>query len=183
MYPPLINNLEMRDVGAAADGSHDCIVMHDLELFFADVFVPDLGLGVDVAGQELHAFPRGEVVDLDTVFAEPVDASLEGLAFSDDDGAEPELADKAGAVPARSERGDHDEVAVRALAAGVAEGVGLSMGGRVVVLDAAVVSRTEEGAVVAENSGSDGDASFGESLAGLGDGDGKHGVEVHKNRV
>lgn len=122
-------------------------------------------------------------MDLDAVLAEPVNASLEGLALANDDGSESELTNEAGAVPARSERGDHDEATIRALAAGVAEGVGLSMGGGVVVLDAAVVSRTEEHAVVAEDSSSDGDATFGEAEAGFSDGDGEHGVGIHNNKV
>ncbi len=80
-------------------------------------------------------------MDLDAVVAEPVDASLEGLAFADDDGAEAKLADESCAVPAGGEGGDHDQVSIRALTAGVAEGVGLRVSGWVVVLDAAVVSR------------------------------------------
>jgi len=122
-------------------------------------------------------------MDRDAVLAEPMDASLEGLALANDDGSESKLANEAGAVPAGSERGDHDEVTIRALAAGVAEGVSLSMGGGVVVLDAAVVSQTEEDAVVAEDSSSDGDASFGDAEAGFSDGDREHGVGIHKNRV
>ena len=93
------------------------------------------------------------------------------LAFADDDGLEAELADEAGAVPAGGERGDHDEVAVGALAAGAAEGVGFAVDGGVGLLDAAVVAAADEGAVGAEDGGADGDAAFGEAGAGFFEGD------------
>jgi len=151
-----------------------------MSLFLADVFIPDFGMGLDEAGEEIDALARGEVVDLEAVVAEPVDASLEGLAFADDDCLKTKLADKPGAIPAGSERGDHDEVAVGALAAGVAEGVGLTVGRGVVMLHAAIVSRAEEGSIAAEDGGSDGDASFGETGTGFVDGDGEHGVWIKR---
>lgn len=121
-------------------------------------------------------------MDLEAVVPQPVDASVEGPAFADDDGLESELADQAGAVPAGRERGDHNEVAVGALTSGVAEGVSLSVGGWVVVLDAAVVSRAQERAIGAEDRGSDGDASFGETLACFGDSDSEHGFGGERDR-
>ena len=154
-----------------------------MSLFLADVFIPDFGMGLDEAGEEIDALARGEVVDLEAVVAEPVDASLKSLAFADDDGPEAKLTDESRAVPAGGEGGDHDEVAIGALAAGVAEGVGFTVGGGVVVLDAAIVARAEESAIASEDGGPDGDASFGETEAGFRDGDGKHGVGIHKNRV
>ena len=154
------------------------------ELLFADVFIPDLGMSLDIVGKQIDAFLRGEVVDLESVFAKPVDASLEGLAFSDNDTAESELADESGAIPAGCECGDHDEVAVGALASGVAEGIGFSMRGRIVLLNAAVVARSEQGAVGAEDGCADRNPAFGESFSGLVDGHGEHVVRgKHAYRV
>ena len=99
-------------------------------------------------------------------------------AFADDDGLEAELADEAGAIPAGGEGGDHDEVAVGALAAGVAEGVGFAVDGGVGLLDAAVVAAADEGAVGAEDGGADGEAAFGEAGAGFFEGDAEHGGVV-----
>ena len=65
-------------------------------------------------------------------------------AFAGHQGSETKLADQAAAVPARRERGDHDELAIAALAAGVAEGVGFCVGGGVVVLDAAIMAGADE---------------------------------------
>jgi len=100
------------------------------------------------------------------------------LALAHDQGAEAELADEAAAVPAGGEGGDHDEVAVGALAAGVAEGVGFAVDGGVVLLDAAVVATADEGAgwgaVGAEDGGSDGETAFGEAEAGFFEGYGQH---------
>ena len=86
---------------------------------------------------------------MDAEVAEPVLAAGEVDAFADDDGLEAELADEAGAVPAGGEGGDHDEVAVGALAAGVAEGVGFAVEAGVGLLDAAVVAAADEGAASA----------------------------------
>jgi len=157
--------------------------MECARLVFTYVLVPDFGVFADVIGHELDAFRRGEIVNLDAVVAEPVDASLKSLAFADDDGPEAKLTDQSRAVPAGGEGGDHDEVAIGALAAGVAEGVGFTVGRGVAVLDAAIVARAEESAIASEDGGPNGDASFGETEAGFRDGDGKHGVGIHKNRV
>jgi len=96
-------------------------------------------------------------------------------ALAEDEGLEAELADEAAAVPAGGERGDHDEVAVGTLAPGIAEGVGFAVEARVVLLDAAVVAAADEGSVVAEDGGTDGEATFGETDAGFFEGDGEHG--------
>ena len=137
----------------------------------ADVFVPDGGVGGDVVAHHGDAGGVGEVDDVDAEVAEPLFAAGEVLAFADDDGLEAELADEAGAVPAGGERGDHDEVAVGALAAGVAEGVGFAVDAGVGLLDAAVVAAAYEGAVGAEDGGADGEAAFGEAGAGFFEGD------------
>ena len=145
---------------------------------FADVFVPDGGIFLDVGGEEGDAFLGVEVEDFDVEGAEPVDAALEGAGFADDDASESELADEATAIPAGRERSDHGQFFVAALAAGVAEGVGFSVQGWVVILYAAIVAGAEERSVLVEDRGTDGDAAFGESFAGFGDGYGEHGVVV-----
>ena len=99
-------------------------------------------------------------------------------AFPDDDSLETELADEAGAVPAGGERGDHDEVAVGALAAGVAKGIGFAVDAGVGLLDAAVVPAAYEGAVGTEDSCADGETAFGEAGAGFFEGDAEHGGVV-----
>ncbi len=133
----------------------------------ADVFVPEGGVGGDEVAHHGDAVGVGEVDDLGAVVAEPVLAAGEVDAFADDESAEVELADETGAVPAGGERGDHDEVAVGALAAGVAEGVGFAVDAGVVLLDASVVATGDEGTVGAEDGGADGEASFGEAEAGF----------------
>ncbi len=147
---------------------------------FADVFVPDGGIFFDVSGEEGDAFLRIEVEDFDVEGAEPVDAALEGAGFADDDASESELTDEAAAVPAGRECGDHGQFAVAALASGVAEGVGFSVEGWVVILYAAIVTGAEQRSVFVEDGGADGDAAFGESFAGFGHGDSEHGVVVER---
>jgi len=144
----------------------------------AYVFVPEGGVGGDVVAHHGNAVGVGEVDDVYAEVAEPVFAAGEVLALADDDGLEAELADEAGAVPAGGEGGDHDEVAVGALAAGVAEGVGFAVDGGVGLLDAAVVAAAYEGAVGTEDGGADGETAFGEAGAGFLEGDAKHGGVV-----
>src|SRR5258708_36701273 len=99
-----------------------------VRLVDADFFVPNGGISADVGGQEVDAFGGVEVDDLDAIFAEPVDAAVEIAGFADDYGGDAELADEAAAIPARRQRGDHNFVAIGALAAGPAEGVVFSAG-------------------------------------------------------
>ena len=147
-------------------------------LIDADVFVPDGGVGGDVVAHHGDAGEVGEVDDLDAEVAEPVLAAGEVDALAEDDGAEAELADEAGAVPAGGERGDHDEVAVGALAAGVAEGVGFAVEAGVGELDAAVVAAAYQGAIGMKDRGTDGKAPFGETGAGFFKSDAEHGGVV-----
>ena len=77
------------------------------ELGFADVFVPDGGIFLDVVGEKSDTLLGIDVDDFDVEGAEPVDAALEGAAFADDDARESELADEAAAVPAGRESGNH----------------------------------------------------------------------------
>lgn len=114
----------------------------------------------DETGEQIDAFLAIEVDDVDAVFAEPVDTTLEGAAFADDQCADAELADEAAAVPAGCESGDHDQVAVGGLAAGAAEGVGFAVDGGVAVLNAAVVPTTDEFAILSEERCADRNSAF-----------------------
>jgi hypothetical protein len=81
-----------------------------------------------------------------------------------------ELPDQAAAVPAGRQRGHHDLVAVAALPAGAAEGVGLAVYGRVVLLHPAVVPPPQHAALGVGQAGADGDAALGQALPCLGQG-------------
>ena len=84
-------------------------------------------MGLDVIGEKRGAFGGIKVNYLHAERAKPVNAALKRAAFADDERAEAELADEAAAIPARRERGDHDEIAITALASGAAECVGLGV--------------------------------------------------------
>jgi hypothetical protein len=116
-----------------------------------------------------------QVDDAGAVFDEPVEAAAKTHGFADDEGADVELANEAAAVPAGSERGDHDFVAVGALAAGFAKGVGLAVNARVALLDAAVAAAAEQSVVGGEEGGTDWDAAFVEAEAGFVGRDAEHG--------
>ena len=96
-------------------------------------------------------------------------------AFSDDYRAETKLPDQAAAIPARRKRRDHDQIAIAALAAGVAEGIGLSVHRRIAILHAAIVARTDQLSAGVKDRRADGNATFGQAFAGFGQGCGKHG--------
>ncbi len=100
-------------------------------------------------------------------------AASKVAAFPDNDRSKSKLTNEAAAIPAGSERGDHNEVAIITLAAGVAKSVCLAVKGGIAKLDAAVVARTDEYSFNTENCGADGYAAFGEAFTGLRDGDGE----------
>ena len=54
------------------------------------------------------------------------------------------------------------------------------MQGWIAILYAAIVAGADESSLFIENGGADGDAAFGESFAGFGDGDIEHGVVVER---
>src|SRR5258708_33002255 len=81
--------------------------------------------------------------------------------FADDYGGDGELADEAAAVPAGRQSGDHDFVAISALATGAAEGVGFCVDRGIVLLDAAVVAAPQQVSLTIEKGGADGNAAFG----------------------
>ena len=101
----------------------------------ADIFIPNGRIFADISGQEVDAFGGMQVDDLNAVLAEPVDPASEVDRLAYDYSGDAELADQSAAIPARRQRGNHDLVAIGALASCAAEGIGLSMDGRVVFLD------------------------------------------------
>lgn len=148
------------------------------ESLFADVFVPDGGIFLDVIGKERDTFLRIEIDDFDTKRAQPFDAALECPAFADDNARKIELPDQAAAIPARSQRSDHGQFLVAALAAGVTESVSFSVQRWIVILHAAIVSGADECSMFIENCRANGNAAFSEPFASFGSGHCEHGVEV-----
>jgi len=94
----------------------------------------------DVAFEQLPALAAVQVDDLDAVLAEPVETSGKGSALADNQRADAKLTDQAAAIPAWGERGDHDQVAIAALAARQAKGVGLRVNAGVALLYTAIVA-------------------------------------------
>ena len=106
----------------------------------ADVFVPDGWIFADVSGQEIDAIGGMQVDDIDAILAKPVDTAAEVDRFSHDYGRNGELADQTAAIPTRRQRGDHDLVAISALAACAAERVGFTVDARVVLLNPPIMT-------------------------------------------
>ena len=147
-----------------------------VRLLLADVFVPDVGFFGDEFLEEVDALLRVEVDDADAVFDEPVEAAAEADGLADDDRSDLELTDEAAAIPAGGESSDHYFVAIGALAAGFAEGVGLAVDAGVGLLDPAVAASGKQVAGSVEERGADGDAAFLQAEAGFVDGDAEHGA-------
>ncbi len=79
-------------------------------LFFADILVPNLGMRADVLCQQGSALFGIQVDNLHSQRTQPVESALEVAAFPSDYGSEAELTYQSATVPARRERGDHDEL-------------------------------------------------------------------------
>src|SRR5690606_26254384 len=120
----------------------------------------------------------GQVDDPHALFAQPVVPTLEVHRIAHHHRADAELPDQAAAVPARGQGADHDGVAVGALAAGLAEGVGLAVHGGVGLLHAAVAAAAKQGAVGGEQGGADRDAALGQAGTGFLEGDGEQGAVI-----
>src|SRR5487761_2238544 len=112
----------------------------DSGLLFSDVLIPNFRMTGNEGLEQFAALVAVEVDDVDTVFAQPIDATGEGAAFTDDQGADVKLAHEAAAVPAGGEGGDHHQVAIAALAAGAAKGVGLAVDAGIALLHAAIAA-------------------------------------------
>src|SRR5437016_5310538 len=94
----------------------------------------------NVFSKHLDAFFRMGVKDLGAVFAEPVNAAAKIHGFADDYRADAKLANQAAAIPAGSERGHHDFVAVAPLPACFAKSIRFTVRGGIAFLDSAVVA-------------------------------------------
>jgi hypothetical protein len=106
-----------------------------------------------------------QVHDLDAVFAKPVNPSSEVYRFAHDDRRDAELADETAAIPTGRQSRDHDLVAIGSLASGAAEGVRLSVDGRVVLLDSPIVTAAQEPSLRVKKRRADWDPAFREALA------------------
>ncbi len=131
--------------------------------FFADIFFPHFRVLRDVFGEHLDAFVRVGVEHFGAIFAQPIDPAAEIHGLADHYGANAKLADQAAAIPARSQRGHHDFVAVTPLPAGFAKRVRFAMRRRIALLHSAVVARSQQFPVVFEKRRTDRDSSFAES--------------------
>jgi hypothetical protein len=125
----------------------------------------------DEAAQQVFALGVVEFDHLDSVLAEPVHAALEGFRFAHYDGANAKLPDKATAVPARRQRRDHDRVTIRTLATRLSKGVRLAVDRRIILLDAPVVSASEQFTVAGEQGCPNWNAALREAVAGFLNGD------------
>src|SRR6266478_6516177 len=114
--------------------------MNRAGLVDADIFIPNGRIFADVSGQEIDAIGGMQIDHVDAIFAKPVDATLEVDRFSDDYGWNGELADQTAAIPTRRQCGDHDLVAISALAPRAAEGVGFTVDARVVLLNPPIMT-------------------------------------------
>ena len=137
----------------------------------ADVFVPQGGF---VGDEALHEGDAAGIVgegELDAVGAEEVFLSLEGDIFADHHAGDLVEQDGAGAHGARGQGGVEGAFGVDGggQAAGVFEGVHLAVEDGAALLDAAVVAPANDLSLMDEDR-ADGDAAFGQSLFGFGDG-------------
>jgi hypothetical protein len=131
-----------------------------LSLLFPDVLIPNFRVRRDVSFKQFPAFVAVEVDDFYAVGAQPVNSSGEGAALADDQSTEAKLPHKAAAIPARGERGDHDQVTIAALAACAAKGIGFSMDAGIALLHPSVVAPADKLACTRKNRRSDWNASL-----------------------
>jgi hypothetical protein len=134
---------------------------------FADILVPDGGVGGDVCFEKLAAFAVVQVDDFDTDFAEPIEAAGEGAAFADNESANAKLAHQAAAVPTGRKRCNHDQVTITALSAGTTKGVGFGVHAGVTLLYTAVVSLADQVAGARKHGCANWNAPFSQAEAGL----------------
>src|SRR5579871_3635522 len=92
------------------------------------------------ARQQVCAFGRVQIDHLDTPLPQPVDAATKSARLTDDHFSDAELHYQAAAVPAWCERSDHNLILVAPLTTRLTKCVSLTVDGRIVFLDTAVVS-------------------------------------------
>jgi hypothetical protein len=113
-----------------------------LSLLFPDVFIPYFWMGRDIPFEQLSTLAAIEVDHFYSVGAQPVDSSGKVAALAYYQRREAKLPHQPAAIPARGERSNHDQVAIAALAAGPAEGVGFSMDAGIALLHPPIVALT-----------------------------------------
>lgn len=145
-----------------------------LSLLFPDVFIPNLRMRRDVPFEQFPALAAIEVDDFYAVGAKPFDSTGEVATLADDQSAKAKLPHKAAAIPARGERGDHDQVTIAALAACAAKGVGFSMDAGIALLHPSVVTPADKLACTRKNRRSDWNASLIEPQPRLFEGHSQH---------
>src|SRR6202043_66200 len=87
-------------------------------LAFSDVLIPDIRMPRNERCQQFLALLRMHVDDLDAMFAQPIDSATKRARLAHDYFHDPELSDKAAAIPARRERRNHSGILVAPLTAG-----------------------------------------------------------------
>src|SRR5262249_44707328 len=138
-----------------------------LSLLLPKVFMPDLRMCRDVAGEQGSTLFPVQVDHLHSQRSQPFHATLEITALAHDDRAKAKLADQSAAIPAGREGSDHDEIAIAALPPGVSESIGLAVHGWVAMLHAPVVPGSEQAAFGIEDGGANGNAAFGQPFTGF----------------
>ena len=116
----------------------------------SDIFAPHFRVLGHVLGKHLNAFVGVGVEDVRTVLDQPIEAAAEINGLADNYGADAELADQAAAIPAGSEGGHHDFVAVSALAARFAKRICFTMRGGIALLDPSIVAPAQQFSIVIE---------------------------------
>src|SRR5260370_12590029 len=116
-----------------------------------------------------------QVDDFGAVLAQPIDRTSKIHGFSHNYHANAELADEAAAIPAGRQGGDHDFVAITALAARLSKGIRFSMHRRITFLHSAVVAAPQQFSFAFEQRGPDRNSSFGEPEARFFHGHFQHG--------
>src|ERR1700688_1788516 len=85
----------------------------------SDILVPNFRIRVYVLRQKRSALHGVQINDMNAERKQPIQAALEVTAFADPQRAESKLPYQSAAIPARRQRGDHDQVPIAALAARV----------------------------------------------------------------
>src|SRR6266478_2321712 len=109
-----------------------------------DIFVPNFRMVRNVPGEHSNALLGVQVDDIDSILDQPIDAAAEIYGLADDYGADAELADEAAAIPARSQRRDHNLVAVTSLPARLSKRIRFTVRGRIAFLHSAVVAFSQQ---------------------------------------
>src|ERR1700722_5132167 len=142
--------------------------------FFTNVFVPNLRMRRNESFHQLTTLAIVEVDDFHAVFTQPVQAAGEGAAVTDHKRSDSELAHQTTAVPARSKRSHHHQIAITRLAACAAKSVSLAMNAGIALLHAAIAAPAEHLALTRKQGRAHGNAALAEADARLFNGHRQH---------